>query len=176
MGLENDKHNILITGRPGVGKTTLIVKLAEALHRFHPVGFYTAEIREQNVRKGFELISLCGRRRILSHVEIQSPYRVGKYGVDVSGFERFLDEIKLVRSAAPVIIIDEIGKMECLSDSFIELIIELLDSPSPVIATIARIGGGIIERIKQRDDVRIIEITPANRNRMAEIIHKLLEF
>ncbi len=56
------KKNLLVTGLPGVGKTTLIKKLSEALKDFHPVGFYTEEIRERGERKGFELISLEGKK------------------------------------------------------------------------------------------------------------------
>ena len=86
-----EKKNLLITGLPGVGKTTLMRKVYEALKNFHPVGFYTAEIREEGMRKGLELISLEGKRGILSHVDIKSPYRVGRYKVDVRGFEDFLE-------------------------------------------------------------------------------------
>ncbi len=45
--------NILITGPPRVGKTTLIKRLFEELTHHHPVGFYTEEIREGGIRKGF---------------------------------------------------------------------------------------------------------------------------
>ena len=87
------KKNLLVTGLPGVGKTTLIKKLSEALKDFHPVGFYTEEIREEEKRKGFELISLEGKRGLLSHKEIRSPYKVGQYNVDIKSFEEFLDSI-----------------------------------------------------------------------------------
>jgi nucleoside-triphosphatase THEP1 len=40
------KKNILIKRLPGIGKTTLIKKLSEALTYLHPAGFYTSEIRE----------------------------------------------------------------------------------------------------------------------------------
>jgi nucleoside-triphosphatase len=80
----------LITGRPGAGKTTLIKKAARMLQPFHPVGFYTEEIREQGERVGFQLVSLDGQSRVMSHVDIQSPFRVGRHRVDVEGFERFL--------------------------------------------------------------------------------------
>jgi len=87
------KKNILITGLPGVGKTTLIKKLSEELKHLHPAGFYTEEIREEGQRKGFELISLDGKRGLLSHKDIKSPYRVGQYKVDIEGFENFLDSL-----------------------------------------------------------------------------------
>ncbi len=158
------KKNIFITGLPGVGKTTLIKRIADELKGFHPAGFYTTEIREAGIRKGFELISLDGKRGILSHVDIESPHRVGKYRVDIKGFEDFLDSIPFLDPAGGPIIIDEIGKMECLSDKFRLMIKDILDSARLVIATIALKGGGVISEIKKRNDVRFFEITEINRN------------
>ena len=79
--------NILITGPPGCGKTTLFKRLAKELGHFQPVGFYTQEIREEGVRKGFGLSSLDGQKGLLAHVDLSSGFKVGRYGVDVDGFE-----------------------------------------------------------------------------------------
>jgi len=158
------KENILITGLSAVGKTTLIKKLAERLSNLHPVGFYTEEIREGGVRKGFDLTSLDGKRGLLSHRETNSPYRVGKYGVDIKGFENFLESIAFLAPATGLIIIDEIGKMECLSPEFRRMIKEILSSEKMLIATVALKGGGLIEEIKRRDDVKLFEITQKNRD------------
>jgi len=158
------KKNILITGLPGVGKTTLIKNIGAALKGLRPVGFYTAEIREGGIRKGFELISLDGRKGLLSHTNIQGPHRVGKYKVDVKRFETFLGSIPLLNPSTRLIVIDEIGKMECYSDQFKNLLKAILDSEKCVIATIALKGSGIIEEIKKRKDVKLFEITRRNRD------------
>ncbi len=157
------KRNIFITGLPGIGKTTLIKKIAEELRAFHPVGFYTTEIRETGVRKGFELVSLDGRSGILSHTDIESPYRVGKYMVDLKGFEYFLDSTAFLDPSTTVTIIDEIGKMECLSPKFKKLIKAILNSEKLVLATIALKGSGFIEEIKRRQDIKLFEMTQDNR-------------
>ena len=162
MGLV--KKNLLITGLPGVGKTTLIRRLYEALKEFHPIGFYTAEIREEGVRKGFELVTLEGKRRVLSHVDIKSRYRVGRYKVDVSGFEDFLDGISFFDPSSNMMMVDEIGKMECLSDKFEKILKKILDSEKWVIATIALKGSGLIAGVKQRQDIKLFEITQNNRD------------
>jgi nucleoside-triphosphatase len=168
------KKNILITGLPGVGKTTLIKNIVGALKDLHPVGFYTAEIRQGSIRRGFEWISLDGRRGLLSDTDIQSPHRVGKYKVDVKGFEDFLTSLPLLKPSARLIVIDEIGKMECYSDQFKNLLKEILDSQKWVIATIALRGSGIIEEIKKRKDVKLFEITQRNRNSLfSEILSEI---
>jgi len=158
------KKNILITGLPGVGKTTLVKKLVEGLKQFHPVGFYTEEIREEGTRKGFELISLDGRKGLLSHTDIQGPHRVGKYKVDVKGFEAFLGSIPLLTPSTRLVIIDEIGKMECFSERFKEYLIACLNSEKWVLATIALKGGGFIEEVKRRHDIKLFGITQRNRD------------
>jgi nucleoside-triphosphatase len=158
------KKNIFITGLPGVGKTTLIKQIVEALKDLHPVGFYTEEIREEGIRRGFELVSLDGKRGCLSHIDIKSPHRVGRYRVDVEGFEDFLRSIPFLKPSTHLIIIDEIGKMECFSDRFKEGLIESLNSGKWVIATITLKGGGFIEEVKKRHDSKLFEITPKNRD------------
>ena len=162
--MSSTKKNLLITGLPGVGKTTLIKKLSDALESFHPVGFYTEEIREGGVRKGFELISLEGRRELLSHKEIRSPFQVGQYQVDIKGFENFLGSISFFSPSTRLIIIDEIGKMECLSVRFQKILKEILDSKKWVMATVALKGSGLIAEVKDRKDVKLFEITRKNRD------------
>jgi nucleoside-triphosphatase len=158
------KKNLLITGLPGVGKTTLVKKLSEALKSLYPVGFYTEEIRERGERKGFEIISLEGKKGLLSHKDIKSPHKVGQYKVDIKGFEDLIDSISFFNPLTRLIIIDEIGKMECLSDQFKRLLKEILDSEKWVITTIALKGSGLIAEVKERNDVRLFEITKKNRD------------
>lgn len=167
--------NLLITGHPGVGKTTFIKSLCEMLKLLNPIGFYTDEIRHEGVRKGFELVSLDGRKEILSHCDFSSPYRVGRYGVNIAGFDDFLTGLDLTGSLSKLICIDEIGKMECLSNNFVELVRRLLDSNKTVIATVASKGGGIILESKYRKDVNLIKITRTNRNSLYSEVRDLLQ-
>ncbi|MBN1211371.1 MAG: NTPase [candidate division Zixibacteria bacterium] len=167
--------NILITGAPGVGKTTLVGKIVAELKHLRPVGFYTGEIREGGARKGFTLTALDGRESILSHVNIISPRRVGKYGVDVAGFERFLDTLDFFSPDNRLVIIDEIGKMECFSDKFKRLVRDILDSNKFVIATIALKGDGFIAEIKAREDIVVYEISSRNRDSLQSDIIGAIE-
>lgn len=91
---------------------------------------------------------------------------MGRYGVDVAGFEGFLDLLDLLESRSALIVMDEIGKMECLSPKFVELVTALLDSQKLVVATIAQKGSGFIQAVKERQDVMIFEVRLANRDRL----------
>ena len=164
------KFKILITGLPGCGKTTLFKSLAMALLDLRPAGFYTEEIRESGVRRGFALRGLNGKEGVLAHVDFARGHRIGKYGVDVAGFDAFLDAIHLNRPDTGLIMIDEIGKMECLSRQFQRMVRQFLDSDRMLIATVAWYGGGLIADIKNRTDVLIYTLTAQNRDRMPETI------
>ncbi len=162
------RRHLLITGFPGTGKTTLLVKLGRRLADLRPAGFYTEEIREGGVRRGFRLVSLDGREGILAHVDFRGANRVGRYGVDVRGFEAFIDDLDLGESPASVVFIDEIGKMECLSSRFVELVRKLLGSRKTVVATVALKGSGFIAEVKGRPDCDVREVTPGNRDRLVD--------
>ena len=175
MSFTMRRKNILITGPPGIGKTTLIKKISHDLQHLNPAGFFTEEIRVGGIRKGFSLVSLDGRKATLSHTDIASRNRVGKYGVDISAFEDFLDHIAFLNPDAGVIIIDEIGNMECISDKFNKLLKTILEQERPVIAAISRKGEGIIEEIKRRADVELFVMTENNRNSLLPEIVRLVQ-
>jgi nucleoside-triphosphatase len=155
--------NILITGPPGSGKTTLVRNLAEALRSFSPAGFFTQELREHGARQGFGITGLDGTTGLLAHVSIAGRQRVGRYGVDVEGFDRFLRAHPALAPGNRLVIIDEVGKMECLSTFFREVVISLLDSSTPLVATIAGKGDAFIETVKQRPDADLVTLTERNR-------------
>ncbi len=158
--------NILITGPPGIGKTTLIRNICSALADQHITGFYTEEIRRDGERLGFEIVGLNGERALLSHVDNRSPFRVGKYGVDVDSLDRFIQSLDCLAPVIDLIVIDEIGKMECFSAAFRRLAQRALASETPVVATVAQRGGGFIAEVKDRWDVRLIDMGWDNRDHL----------
>jgi len=160
----------LITGKPGVGKTTFVQKIIKRMGSVNMAGFYTSEIRCTGSRLGFELQGLNGERRTLAHVEIDSRHRVGRYGVDKYGFEEFLVTLELLNPDVELIVIDEIGKMELFSNHFRNLVCDALDADKQVLATIAMKGNDFIREIKQRLDIHLLEVTHANRDRLFEAI------
>jgi nucleoside-triphosphatase len=154
--------NVLITGRPGVGKTTAVIKIISQLD-LKPGGFYTEELRTEGERKGFKIKTFSGQEGILAHVDYREGPRVGKYGVDVRSFETIaLPEVEEAVRAGKLVVIDEIGKMELFSARFKELVIKALDSPVPLLGVMKEKGNGFIDKIKGRKDVRLFTLTREN--------------
>jgi nucleoside-triphosphatase len=165
--------NILLTGIPGIGKTTIIKKVV-SLCPMSAGGFFTQEIREQGKRKGFHIIDIHTKKEgILAHVAISSPYRVGKYGVDLRGFEEIgVKALEDALETKDLIVIDEIGKMELFSDLFQKTVLMCLSSSKRVLGSIKLKGNPFVDSIKKRTDVNIIEVNEKNRDFLpAEMLH-----
>lgn len=160
----------MITGKLGVGKTTLVQKVIERMQPVNVAGFCTAEIRCRGSRLGFELQGLNRERRTLAHVEIDSRNRVGRYGVDKNGFEEFLEALDLLNPDVELIVIDEIGKMELFSNTFRSLVRNALSSEKQVLASIAQKENEFIRKIKLRLDIHLLEVTHDNRDHLLEAI------
>ena len=168
------KKNLIVTGLPGTGKTTLIRKVLERLPPgMTASGFYTAEIRESGERVGFAVSTLDGQNGLLAHVRFGGRARVGRYGVDVERFEGLV--LPLIEAGrAGLYVVDEIGKMESFSRAFCDKVRALLDSRAPVLGTVALKGGGFIAEVKARDDVALFEVTVKNRDVLPGEILRIL--
>ena len=174
----SEPHILLLTGTPGIGKTTLLRSVAAQLQQFTIGGFYTEEIREFGQRKGFRLLTFKGEQGVIAHVNFNHHYHVSKYGVDVTAIEHFADVALTYADEIDVYLIDEIGKMECFSQCFVSRVEALLASDKPVIATVAKKGGGLIEEAKQWPDSQLWQVTHSNRDalvtQVVEWLHKHL--
>jgi len=163
---------VLITGLPGVGKTTLLKRVVEKLN-CPAFGFYTSEVREAGNRVGFSLESLSGEKGILSHKDVKSPYRVGKYGVDLRSFESIgVSELEKGLAADSLLVIDEIGKMELFSEKFKEVLLKAMEVPNPLLATILYKSHPFCDRLKKRADTELIKIDTGNREELVDILVK----
>ena len=155
---------LLITGSPGIGKTTVIRAVASGLSSVRLGGFFTQEMRSRGVRSGFELVTFDGQRAVMAHVDRRGGPRVGKYGVDASVLEITARTSLAVSPGTDVYLVDEIGKMECLSPGFVATMRALLDTGQPVVATIGERGGGFIAEVKRRPDVALWRLSRDNRD------------
>jgi nucleoside-triphosphatase len=156
--------NILLTGVPGVGKTTLVRRVLEGLDA-RVGGFCTEEIRERGKRVGFSINTFDGQTGVLAHVKQKGPYRVGKYGVNIKDLETIAAEsvVSAVESD-DIVVIDELGRMELFSALFQRVVMEALDSEKPVFGTMQARRNPFLDPIRSRDDVKVIEVTPGNRD------------
>ncbi|XP_028795286.1 cancer-related nucleoside-triphosphatase homolog isoform X2 [Neltuma alba] len=180
---------ILVTGPPGVGKSTLIMRVFEGLKTSNPnlkvQGFYTREVRQGSERIGFEVVTLDGRIGSLASANISSGRpesrrwpNVGKYRVDIASFESLaLPELQ-VREDTDLFIIDEVGKLELYSSSFFPAVLKVLESNIPILASIPipKYGRDIPEvaRLRNHPTADIYTLSLSNRDAVREEIRSLL--
>jgi nucleoside-triphosphatase len=163
---------IFLTGRPGIGKTTLVRRVVERLSG-QAGGFYTVEMRQGGIRQGFKLVTLDGQERVFAQVGFSSPYHIGKYGVEIAALDAVgVPAIDRAVSISYLVVIDEIGPMELFSAAFRAAVLRALDSGRSVLATVAQRAHPWINAIKRRSGVTVIHVTLANRD---ELVSTLVE-
>lgn len=166
------QKNILITGQPRSGKSTLLDKIIADIPK--KVGFVTKEVLTNGERTGFELETHLGTKAMLADVHQQTPYKFSKYFVQVEALETLIPEVALF-GVDDVLYLDEIAPLELFSDKFKQLVLQYMDSPNICLATIKQnYADDFIESIKKRPDVVLVEITPENRNEQEQFLKLLI--
>jgi nucleoside-triphosphatase len=161
---------ILLTGRPRVGKTTIIKEVVKRLPG-RAGGFYTEEIKERGQRQGFRIVTLDGQEGLLAHVNVSSRYRVSKYGVDLVSLEKVgVTAIQHAIVVSDYVVIDEIGKMELFSAAFKEAVLAAVESDKLVLGTIMLRSHPWADAIKSHPQVNLIKVTVANRNTAVHLV------
>jgi nucleoside-triphosphatase len=167
-------RTLILTGRPGIGKTTL-VKAAIAPLGDQVGGFYTEEIRGAGGRKGFRLVTLTGESAVIAHIEFKSRSQVGRYGVDVAAIDRVgAGAIQAAVEHNPIVIIDEIGRMELFSSPFQSAVLKAVSSDKLVLATAMQAEHPWVTALKSLPTVTVWEVTKANRTRLVDEVSQWL--
>ena len=177
----DDIPKIGITGMPSVGKTQTLIKIIESLEAngYTVEGMITTPLIEKKKRVGFHVVDWQTREKeVFAHIDFDSKEKVGKYGVDIKALENVgipAVEKAILDEEVSIIIIDEIGKMEMLSERFCEVVIEALDSDKPIMVTLHKKSRTpLLQDVRRRDDIRILEVTEVNRNLLPYKIEKIM--
>lgn len=166
---------LLLTGSPGVGKTTVLLTVVEALKAkgYSVGGMLSREIRSCGARVGFQILDLSsGRHGWLAHVDQKSGPQVGKYRVNLEDLNSIGAEA-IVRAVEnfDVVAIDEIGPMELFSEKFKEAVKRAVKSGKPVVGVVHwKAQDKLIDEVKARDDTEVIVVSVENRAKLHKIV------
>lgn len=164
--------NILITGVPKSGKSTVLKRVIEKIS--DKTGFLTSEIKENNIRTGFEIEASNDKKEILASVNFKTNIKVSKYCVKPENLDIIIPEISKF-DEKDILYIDEIGQMELYSEKFKELVNKYLNSENTCICTLSKVfKSDFIDKIKRRTDLILIEINPENREYQLKFINALI--
>jgi nucleoside-triphosphatase THEP1 len=152
----------------------LIEKVVQGISR-PATGFFTRELREKGRRVGFSITTLAGKTGVLAHQDIKSRFRVGKYGVSLTDIDQIAVPSMLPSTLDQIVVVDEIGKMECFSRLFKETLIKVLSPANLVIGSVAIKGNRFIQSIKKRDDVSLVFITEKTRDAALQLFFEKLQ-
>jgi nucleoside-triphosphatase len=167
---------ILLEGRPGSGKTTIVRRLVGRLHHesISATGFTTKELRVRGRRVGFAVESLRGEGATLASVDFKGPVRVGKYGVDLDALERVALPALDPPTASTVVVVDELGKMELASSRLTSRIQALFEGPNDIVAAVHVFKHPVTDELKKRADVDIVRVTRERRDEIPDLAHSML--
>ena len=171
------KRVILLTGAPGVGRTTVLVKTVEALNAqgISVGGMISREAREGGSRVGFEITDLISNKHgWLAHINQKSGPQVGKYRVNLQDLENIgAEAIFEALEKCVTVAVDEIGPMELFSQRFKQAVKQALNSEKLLLAVVhAKAKDPLINEAKQREDTKIFTVTLADRDNLPEKLTK----
>ncbi len=168
-----------ITGLPGSGKTETLLRIIDLLEEegIKVGGMVTEPIVEKQRRSGFQIVDwLTKESMVFAHEGLKSRVRSGRYGVNLAALEDLgIRALQDARENADVVVIDEVGKMEVESEAFTKAVVDTLDQDKSIIMTLHKKSRNpLLQDIRRRDELRLLEVTPVNKNLLAFKIVKLL--
>jgi len=176
------KRLLFLTGSPGVGKTTVLLRVVESLKAkgYGVGGMVSREVRSCGTRIGFEILDLGSNRRgWLAHVSQPTGPQVGKYRVNLKDLDAVgVEAILRAVEECHVVAIDEVGPMELFSEKFREAVRRAVDSGKFVVGVVHwKARDRLIEEVEKKEDTEIITVTHENRNKLHEtIMRRVFEF
>lgn len=168
-----------ITGLPESGKTQTLARIIEMLEEeeLKIGGMMDEPVEDGRKKTGYTVRNIMtGEKELFASVDIESKIVVGKFGIDPAAMERVgVKAIKDACEQCDIVVIDEVGKMEVECEAFVEAVKAAMDANKPMIVTLHKKSRNpLLQDIRRRDDVRILEVTPTNRNILPFKVNRLL--
>ena len=168
---------IFISGKPGIGKTTVFMRTIELLRKenIDVIGFYCPEVRERGVRIGFKIIDLVDKEeRWLALVRDlkkgSCEKTVGKYCLVEEEASQIAKKLMSRVDRASLIAIDEVGPMELKIENLRRFIEYSLSLEKPGLYVVHERIVNELARRHRVSDVYIIN--ESNRSYIAEEIYR----
>lgn len=172
-GLVPSPLRLLLTGPPGIGKSTVAERVVDQLRSAGvPVGgFITRELREEGRRVGFVADVINGASALLAHVSFTAGPQVGRYRVDVAAFEQAaVPALAQAVERRDLLLIDEIGRMELAAPAFVAVLDTIFAVPVYLLATVHQVPHPVTDTLKQRPDVEVVHVSRSNRDALADVL------
>jgi nucleoside-triphosphatase len=160
---------IAVTGSPGVGKSTLVQKVANATG-CRVGGVLARDKRLKDRRVGFELLDLASGQTGILADETGSGPQLGKYRVHPEDLERVA--ARAVENASvnsDLIVVDEVGPMELTSKRFVGAVEMAIASDKPMLVVLHEWSSHPLAK-KIRASFKVITVTRDNRDALTKEI------
>lgn len=163
--------NYLITGRKKIGKTFLITEILKK-NKINPAGYFVfPKIDDNGNRDGYYYHSLSPVVKFKNDACIFDEKNIFKEVFNNLGLECLENSLNVKNE---VLVLDELGRFEKNEKSYINLIEKILSSDKFVLAVLKKEEIEYISRIKNRDDVIIIDLDEINYDEAFKILDKAL--
>lgn len=169
-----------ITGLPGSGRTELLLTIVDMLQaeKVKVGGVITEPIIEEGKVTGFKMVDFITKEEaIIASTGLNSKARFNEFGIDLDTLGLFsVNAIKRAVYQSDLVVIDEIGRIQMKSEYFNKAVLNALKSSKPILMTIYRKSrSSLLQDIRRRDDIRMLEVTPVNRGILPFKIFKVFK-
>jgi nucleoside-triphosphatase len=172
--------SILLTGKPGVGKSSCLRHVADRCN-LTVDGVISGELRENGKRAGFEMQLIGpGTRGLLASPEVESEIRFGtprshdgrpRLGVTHDFLKTDVcPHLRALIGNVSLIVVDEIGSMQASYPEFLHVVHELIAADTPLLASVSLADDPSIEALRNCRDIPTIELSLSNRDLIAAML------
>ena len=169
-----------LTGLPNSGKTTLMKTLITTIQGQGKTvgGMLTENIVEKLRKVGMEIMDVrTGERATFAHVSFGETHKNIHFGLKLEALEEVgVAAINLAADECDIVVIDEVGPIHLESEVFSRTVQDTIKKNISQILTIHKKSRHtVVQDIRRRDDMRILDVTHVNRLVLPYKIQQILE-